>query len=220
VFVDDVRIATPLIVAYLVGGVPWSLIIGKRFYGVDPRQHGSGNLGATNVMRTLGVRAAAVVLALDIGKGALAVAIAMLFCPPSVTGNARDWLLIGVSMAAVLGHTYSPYIRFKGGKGVATAAGAVAVAMPRVWLLLFITFVAVVAVSRMVSLGSIVVAVEFPILVAWIYQGHPAFLIFAVVASTFVIWRHRGNIARIYRGEESKLSWSRRGEAISKDSED
>jgi len=220
VLLDAIRITTPLIVAYLVGGIPWSLIIGRRFYGVDPREHGSGNLGATNVMRTLGVKAAVVVLALDIGKGALAVALGMLFCPPSVTGDTRDWLLIGTAMAAMLGHTYSPYIRFKGGKGVATAAGAIAVVMPKVWLLLFVTFVLVVAVSRMVSLGSIVVAIEFPMLVAWIYQGRAAFLIFALVGSAFVIYRHRANIVRIYRGEESRLSWNRRGEAVTKDSED
>lgn len=217
---DSVRIAIPLVVGYLVGGIPWSLIVGKKFYNVDPRDHGSGNLGATNVLRTLGVRAAAVVLALDIGKGALAVAVAMLFCPPSVTGAARDWLLIGVAMTSVLGHTYSPYIRFKGGKGVATAAGAIAVVMPHVWLPLLFTFVAVVAVSRMVSLGSVLVAIEFPLLVMWVYQGRTAFLIFAVVAASFVIYRHRQNIVRISRGEESRLSWSRRGEAVTKDSED
>jgi len=214
-----VRIAVPLVVAYLVGGIPWSLIIGKRFFGIDPRQHGSGNLGATNVLRTVGVRAAVVVLLLDIGKGALSVVVGMLFCPPTVTGNARDWVLIGVAMAAVLGHMYSPYIRFRGGKGVATAAGAVLVVMPLVWPILFLSFALVVALSRMVSLGSVIIAIEFPVLVWLLYPGRPAFQIFSVVAAVMVVFRHRSNIGRIYRGEESKISWSRRGEAVNGDSE-
>jgi len=213
------RIAAPLVVGYLVGGIPWSLIIGKRFFGIDPRQHGSGNLGATNVLRTVGVRAAVVVLLLDIGKGALSVVVGMLFCPPTVTGNARDWVLIGVAMAAVLGHMYSPYIRFRGGKGVATAAGAVLVVMPLVWPILFVSFALVVALSRMVSLGSVIIAIEFPVLVWLIYPDRPAFKIFSVVAATMVVFRHRANIGRIYRGEESKISWSRRGEAVNRDSE-
>lgn len=214
------RIAAPFVVAYLVGGIPWTLIVGKHFYGIDPRLHGSGNLGATNAYRLLGLRAAIIVLALDIAKGALAVAIAMLFCPPTVTGDARDWVLIGVGMAAVLGHMYSPYIRFRGGKGVATAAGAIAVVMPLVWPILFVSFAATLALSRMVSLGSIVVALEFPVLVWIFYPGHEAFLAFAVVGATLVILRHRTNIVRISRGEESKISWSGWGKPSEEDSED
>ncbi len=214
------RIAAPFVVAYLVGGIPWSLIVGKRFYGIDPRLSGSGNLGATNAYRTLGARAAIIVLALDIAKGALAVALAMLLCPPTVVGNARDWVMIGVAMTAVLGHMYSPYIGFKGGKGVATAAGAIAVVMPLVWPILLLTFLAVVAIWRMVSLGSIVIAVEFPLLVWAFYPDHAAFLVFAVVGATLVIFRHRANIARIYRGEESKISWGGWGKPPTRDPED
>jgi glycerol-3-phosphate acyltransferase PlsY len=214
-----VRIGAPFIVAYLLGGVPWTLIVGKRFYGIDPRQHGSGNLGATNAYRLLGLRAAIIVLALDLAKGAVSVAVAMLFCPPSVTGEARDWALIGVAMAAILGHMYSPYIRFKGGKGVATAAGAIAVVMPLVWVPLLLSFVAAVYLSRMVSVGSIVVALEFPLFVWLFYRGHTAFMVFAFVGSALVLFRHRSNIVRIYRGEESKISWSGWG-GPRRDSED
>ena len=219
-FVTILRIGVPFVVAYLVGGIPWTLIVGKTFYGIDPREHGSGNLGATNAYRLLGLRAAIIVLALDLAKGAAAVALAMLFCPPTVTGDARDWVLIGVAMAAMLGHMYSPYIRFRGGKGVATAAGAIAVVMPAVWPLLLITFVATVAISRMVSLGSILVAIEFPILVWLFYPGHEAFLVFAAVGSVLVLFQHRANIVRIYRGEESKISWSGWGGPKREDSED
>ncbi len=217
---DILRIAAPFVVGYLVGGIPWALIVGKRFYGIDPRLHGSGNLGATNVFRTLGARAGLAVFALDVAKGAAAVALAMLVCPPSVTGDARDWVLIGVAMSAVLGHSFSPYIRFKGGKGVATAAGTIAVIMPLSWPILFLTFIIVIVTTRMVSLGSIIMAVEFPILTWLLYGDRPAFIVFSLVASVLVIVRHRSNIVRIYRGEESKISLSRRGEAVSKDSED
>lgn len=207
------RIAAPLAVGYLVGGIPFALIVGKLFFGVDPREHGSGNLGATNVFRTLGARAGLAVFALDMGKGALAVALAMLVFPQDITGNARDWLLICVGIAVVLGHSFSPYIRFKGGKGVATAAGVVAVMTPLSWPILFLTFVLVVAIWRMVSLGSIVIAVMFPILTILLYGDRLPLVVFSVIVAVLVIGRHRTNLVRIARGQEPKISLSGRGEA-------
>lgn len=224
------RIAAPLVVGYLVGGIPFSLIVGKRFFGIDPREHGSGNLGATNVFRVLGARPALAVALADVSKGAAAVALAMLVCPPSVTGNARDWVLIAVAMTAVLGHSFSPYIRFRGGKGVATAAGAIAVVMPLTLPFLLLTFVLVIYLGRIVSLASIVVAVEFPLLTLWLYRDRPALLVFSAVAAALVIARHRTNIMRIAHGQENKISFSGRGqlsnvllkkdETVSEDSED
>jgi glycerol-3-phosphate acyltransferase PlsY len=211
---DVLRIAAPFVVGYLVGAIPWSLIIGRRFFDVDLRERGSGNLGATNVFRELGTRAALSVLVLDVGKGALAVALAMLVCPPTVTGDARDWVLIGVAMTAVLGHSFSPYIRFRGGKGVATAAGAIAVVMPYAWPILFLTFVTIVVATRIVSLGSIIIAIEFPVLAWLLYGDRPALVVFAVVAAILVVGRHNSNIGRIVRGEERKISIRRRGEAL------
>lgn len=214
------RIAAPLVVGYLIGGIPWGVVIGRRFFGIDPREHGSGNLGATNVFRTLGLRAGIAVFALDIAKGAAAVVLGMLLCPPEITGNARDWVLISVAMSAILGHTFSPYTRFRGGKGVATAAGAIAVMMPVACAILFATFVVVVLVSRMVSLGSIVIAVEFPLLTLLLYGDRPALIVFSVIAAVLVIVRHWSNIGRIVKGEENKISLSRRGEAVSGSEED
>lgn len=208
------RIAAAHVVAYLLGGIPWSLIIGRRFFGIDPRDHGSGNLGATNTLRVLGARAGAAVFALDIAKGAAAVAMAMLIVPPGVLDPVwRDWVLIGAGMAAIVGHSYSPYAKFAGGKGVATAAGAIAVLMPLAWPILFLSFVLVVALSRMVSLGSVLIAIEFPLLILALYRDRPAFVTFAFVAAALVVWRHRANIGRIIRGEESKISLSSRGSA-------
>lgn len=209
------RIAAAHVVAYLLGGIPWSLIIGRRFFGIDPRDHGSGNLGATNTLRVLGARAGAAVFALDIAKGAAAVAMAMLLVPSGVLDPVfRDWVLIGAGMASIVGHSYSPYVKLAGGKGVATAAGAIAVLMPLAWPVLFLSFVLVVVLSKMVSLGSVLMAIEFPVLILLLYRDRPAFVTFAFVAAALVLWRHRANIGRIIRGEESRISLSDRGSAI------
>lgn len=216
---DIVRVAAPYLVGYLVGAIPFSLIVGKRFYGVDLRQHGSGNLGATNTFRTLGARAGLAVFALDVAKGAGAVALSMLLCPKSIIGDARDLVMVGVAAAAILGHSYSPYIRFKGGKGVATAAGAIAVMMPLAWPILFLSFLAIVAASRMVALGSVIIAIEFPVLMWLMYPDRRVFLAFAIPIALFVIWRHRTNIVRIARGQENRISLSGRGVAKRTDGE-
>lgn len=207
-----------LALAFLIGAIPWSLIIGKRFYGVDPREHGSGNLGATNVFRLLGARAGIVTLLLDAAKGALAVVIAGLVVKlSSYPQEAQDWFQVLAMMAAVLGHSYSPYIGFKGGKGVATSAGALAVLTPLAILIELGVFVLVVASSRMVSLGSVVVAFTYPVLVLMLYPGRLPITITIFVLAALVIWRHRTNIVRIARGEERRISFSERGEAISRE---
>ncbi len=122
-----VRIVAAAVVSYLVGGISWAYIIGKRFYGIDVRLHGSGNLGATNVFRTLGAKAAIATLVLDVAKGAAAVGFAWWLVPVATYGEtAHTWAMIAATMAAILGHSYSPYIGFRGGKGIATAAGRTA----------------------------------------------------------------------------------------------
>lgn len=209
------RIALAHVVAFFLGAIPFALIVGRRFYGVDPRDHGSGNLGATNVFRVLGARAGAAVFALDIAKGSAAVGVCMLLVPAGlVAPEYRDWFLIGSALAAIVGHSYSPFVGFRGGKGVAAAAGGIAVLMPLAWPILFLSFLVIVATTRMISLGSILIAIEFPILMLVLYPDRPAFLVFALLAAAFVIWRHRSNIGRIFRGEESKISLSRRGSAV------
>jgi acyl phosphate:glycerol-3-phosphate acyltransferase len=208
------RIAVIVATAYLVGGISWALIIGKRFYRIDVREHGSGNLGATNVFRTLGAKAAIVTLVLDMAKGSVAVGIAWWLVPTATFGeSAHTWAMILATMAAILGHSYSPYIGFKGGKGVATAAGALLVFTPYPWPCMLGTFIVVVAASRMVSLGSVVVALEYPPFCLVFYPGNWTVFGFACLAAGLVIWRHRANIVRIWRREEPKRSFSRRGSA-------
>jgi acyl phosphate:glycerol-3-phosphate acyltransferase len=206
------RVAIILVVAYLLGAIPFAVIVGRLFYHVDVRQHGSGNAGATNTMRVLGLKAGLAVLLLDGLKGVAAVLFAILVHPEYLSATAYDWVLIGASFAAVLGHSYSPYLSFAGGKGVATASGALLVVMPAVWPILLVVFVLVVGLSRMVSLGSVVIAALFPVLVLVFYGDRLAFVTFSLVATSLVIWRHRSNIARIARGEEAKISLDR-GEA-------
>jgi acyl phosphate:glycerol-3-phosphate acyltransferase len=208
------RLAAVSACAYLVGGIPWALIIGRRFYGVDVRTEGSGNLGATNVLRVLGLKAAAATFALDVAKGAGAVGLAVFLVPTADFGPvAHEWAMIIATMAAILGHSYSPYIGFKGGKGVATAAGALLVLTPYPWPILLLTWLLVVALFRMVSLASVVVAIEYPLLCVWFYPGDWLLIGFAFVAAALVIWKHRGNIMRIVRGQEPRVSFSQRGSA-------
>lgn len=211
------RIVVVLLVSYFIGAIPFAVIVGRAFYKVDVREHGSGNAGATNVLRVLGWQAGVAVLLLDALKGVAAVLFAMWVHPLHLGSTAYDWVLIGASFAAVLGHSYSPYLRFAGGKGVATAAGALLVVMPAAWPILFVTFASVVAISRMVSLGSVVIATLFPVLVLFFYSDRPALITFSLVAASLVIWRHRTNIARIARKEEAKISWSREQSAMHKE---
>lgn len=204
-----------LVVAYLIGGIPWSLVIGKRFFGIDPREHGSGNLGATNVLRLMGVRAAIATMALDIAKGAVAVGIARLLVPQATFGQtASDWVAVGAALAAVLGHVYSPYIRMKGGKGVATSAGGLIVLTPLAAIIELVIFVGLVVSVRIVSVASVVIALVYPPLVWWLYEGNVPYTVTAFALATLVIWRHRANLGRIVRGEEPRISLRDRGNAL------
>ncbi|MDY0088057.1 MAG: glycerol-3-phosphate 1-O-acyltransferase PlsY [Coriobacteriia bacterium] len=210
-----------LAVSYLLGAIPFAVIVGRIFFHVDIRTHGSGNAGATNVMRVLGVKAAIAVLALDMLKGAAAVCLAFSWPPAQLSSTGKDWVLIGAALAVVLGHMYSLYIGLGGGKGVATAAGAMLPIMPLGWCILLGTFIFVVVLSRMVSLGSIVMAAVFPVVTLALYPEHSALVTFSFVAAVLVIWRHRANIGRIVRGQEAKIDFRRpTGPGSSSDRED
>jgi len=207
-----IRFIGVVVVAYLLGGIPFALIIGLRFYDIDVRKHGSGNLGATNVFRALGAKAASATLLLDLLKGSAAVGFAYVVFAGQ-TELLREWAMIAATIAAVAGHSYSPYIRFSGGKGVATAAGALLVLTPAPWPFLLGTFIIVVLLFRIVSLGSVIIAVEYPLLCLLFYPGDWPIIGFSFGIAALVIWRHRTNIVRIVRGEESKISFRGRGSA-------
>lgn len=198
-----------LVPAYLIGAIPFALIVGRVFFHCDLRQRGSGNLGATNTFRELGVVAGVLVLALDMAKGAAGVAVAAygvrFLAPGGATADIGAFQLLAM-FAVIAGHIYSPYLGFRGGKGVAAAAGALLFLMPMVAILLLLGFAALVVVFRMVSLASVLATAAFPVL-SWAFYSHDlAAVVLTVLATVLVIWRHRGNISRIIRGVEPKLT--------------
>ncbi len=185
------------IIGYLLGCIPSGLFIGRWFCGIDIREHGSKNIGSTNVFRTLGPKPAALVLLADMAKGMLAVYIGGLF------QSGEGALLLG-GIAAIMGHNYPVFLGFKGGRGVATGLGVVLVLMPLVTAIVFAIWAAIVYMTRYVSLGSIVAAALVPVL-AWSFSYPWQFTIFGGVAALFIIIRHRENIQRLLNGTESKI---------------
>ena len=194
--------ALAIALAYVVGSIPAAYIAG-RMRGVDLRKHGSGNLGATNVIRVLGTKIGLAVFAFDVAKGALPT----LLLPRVVTGSASPELVaIACGIAAIVGHTRPVFLRFgRGGKGVATAAGVFLALAPVPTLLVLVVFAVVLLSSGYVSLGSLLSATMLPILIAvTLGPRSPVFALSALVA-TFVFWTHRANIARLRSGEEHRF---------------
>jgi len=189
-------------IAYVAGSLPSAYIAGKA-RGVDLRKHGSGNLGATNVIRVLGAKIGLVVFAFDVAKGALPV----LLLPRYVVSTTPTvWIAIGCGIAAILGHTRPVFLLFRrGGKGVATAAGVFLALAPVQTLLTLIVFAVVLLTSGYVSLGSLISASLLPVLIAvTLGVRSPVFVLSALVA-VFVFWTHRANIGRLRRGEEHRF---------------
>jgi acyl phosphate:glycerol-3-phosphate acyltransferase len=185
--------------AYLVGAIPFSFLIAKM-RGVDIRTVGSGNIGATNLARAFGAVPGTVGLLLDATKGSGAVLLARW-----VLGDAAGPAVeAAAGVLAVLGHSFTPFLRFRGGKGVATGAGVFLVLIPRALLVALALFLAVVLVSRMVSLGSVAASVALPLL-AYVQDAERAFVLAAVVVGGLVVVRHRENLRRIVRGAEPRL---------------
>ena len=185
--------------AYLLGSVPTSYLVARLAAGVDLRTVGSKNLGATNLFRLLGLKAAAPVAAFDVAKGAAPV-LAYL----ALTREPSWWALV-VGAAAVLGHVFSPFVGFKGGKGVATAAGVFLAYLPAAIGAAAVVWVGLVAATGYVSLGSVAAAVTLPVWARLLYPGRDtAFWVTAAVA-LFVVFNHRSNIRRLLAGTESRF---------------
>ena len=186
--------------SYLLGAVPTSYWVGRAVYRIDLRRHGSGNLGATNVYRVLGWRAALPVMLVDVAKGFVPA-----FVFPRIDEEAWTWAL-AYGTAAVLGHVYSVFVRFRGGKGVATSAGVLLGLAPRAVLVGFVVWALIVFTTRIVSLGSVVAALTIPAVV-WLSPGDGGrpLLGFTVALAAFVVWAHRANLVRLARGEEHRF---------------
>ncbi len=186
-----------IIAAYLIGSVPFAWLLSRRWSATDLRRVGSGNLGAANVLRALGIRAGVLVAILDAGKGAASVALAMRMSPGSVAPAAAGF-------AAIVGHIYPVWLKFKGGKGVATACGVFSVLTPlAVPPSLLVFFVAVWA-SRYISLGSILASIALPS-IAYATGASAASRAAAIASAALILFRHRGNLTRLRGGTERRL---------------
>lgn len=192
--------AVAVVAAYLLGSIPFAYLAG-RMKGVDIRTVGSKNVGATNVFRTLGRGIGLAVMALDIAKGLVAVLLAK--------GITDPYWDIAAAAAAILGHVFPVWLRFTGGKGVATAGGTILALTPIPALIVLVIWFVVVALTRYVSLGSILAAVAFPPLLLAFREPWPL-VAFGTVAAAVVVWRHRANIQRLRAGNELRLNLGRR----------
>jgi len=192
--------AVLLVLAYLVGSIPFGVIVGKVFYGVDVRQHGSGNVGTTNVFRVLGKKAGVVVMIADILKGFIPALIAVQLFDP--------WPAIFIAAAPEVGHMYSIFLRGSGGKGVATGAGIVLALVPVIFLICLLVWIAVILTTRYVSLASLVAAALVPLLTLLLSEPVP-YKIAGLLVTIIIFWAHRGNIGRLLKGTEHRatLPW-------------
>lgn len=192
-----------LIAAYAVAAVPWGVVLGTLFSGVDLRGYGSGSIGTTNALRVLGWRISVAVFLLDFLKGLLPVIIGRAF-------GLSDWLVALVGVATVAGHCWSPYIRFRGGKGVATGAGAAFGLFP--WLLVLVPImIGTVAVTRYVSLGSILTSVSASAIGLFlVLMGNASWAFWLAITgmSAIILYKHRGNIQRLLSGTERRIGES------------
>jgi glycerol-3-phosphate acyltransferase PlsY len=186
-----------LLLAYLLGSIPFALLVARHYGGVDPRVSGSGNVGAANVLRTTNKRIGTLVLLLDVGKGAAAVTVAR-------AAGAGDIGTAGAAFAAVVGHIYPIWLKLRGGKGVAVACGAFGVLAPVATALAAVLFAIVVWTTRYVSLGSVVATAALaPLADA---AGAPPFVVLAAAASAaLIIFRHRSNLLRLVRRTERRI---------------
>lgn len=190
------QIIVILITAYILGSIPFSLIIARLSKGIDVRSSGSGNVGATNVLRTVGKKEAAIALTGDILKGTLSVWMAIIFL--------QDFWVGVTAILVVLGHVFPVFSGFKGGKGVATSLGALIVIVPSAVIIAVFTWILVLVISRLASLASIIASLAMPF-ICWSLKTPVSFIMAAVVTSVIILLKHTGNMKRIYNGTESRV---------------
>lgn len=202
------------LLAYAIGSINFSVIISKKYAGFDVREKGSGNAGTTNMLRSVGKKAAAVTLICDILKGVVAIIIALI--AGKIAKNTDQALLVQIAgIAVILGHTYPIFFGFKGGKGVATSLGILIMTNWQIGLICLLFAVIIMVFSKMVSMGSVGAAILFPILTLFIQNHYIVqasgfkYFIYSVIVAAIIIFNHRSNIKRILNGTENKLSFSK-----------
>lgn len=195
------RPALVIIIAYLIGSIPFGYLVVRHRVGDDIRETGSGGTGATNVSRRAGKAAGVFTLVLDALKGSVAVLLARVL---ATDGPNADWIVAAAAIATIVGHIFPVWLGFRGGKGVATGVGVFLILAPIALLCAGVLFVAIVFFTRYVSLGSITAAATIPLFV-WLLSTTQPLLIAAIVGALLIIFAHRGNIGRLARGTEARI---------------
>jgi len=195
-----------IIVAYLIGSIPTSVWVSKHFFGIDIRDYGSGNAGATNTFRVLGSKWGSFVMLVDVIKGVVATSLYLLL-PHYLTNELHQTnFMLGLGLAAVLGHIFPIWANFKGGKGVATLLGMAVAIQPIVAACCIAVFLSVLFLTRFVSLSSVLAGIAFMVFILFVFNEQPTFYrIFAVMVALMVVLTHQKNIGRILKGTESKV---------------
>ncbi len=188
-----------LLLAYCIGSISSSTLIGKWIAHIDIREHGSGNAGATNTLRVLGLKLALLVLAIDIFKGMVAIFLAWWL------GHGDPWLTYGAGLAVIVGHNWPVFFQFRGGKGVATTIGVLALLMFIPAALAGVIAITLVILTRYVSLGALTFTILTPIFAALLEPAKPSAIVFASVVAALSIYRHRQNIERLVKGQENRI---------------
>lgn len=204
------------VIAYLIGSVNFSILISKKVAGFDLREKGSGNAGTTNVLRTVGKGAAIVTLILDILKGVVAILIALLY--NKIIPELNGAILVQIAgIFVILGHTFPIYFGFKGGKGVATALGILITTNYQIGLICLVFALLLIALTRMVSAGSLASAILFPVLTLFLSKENfivPGnYFIYSIIIAIIIIFNHRSNIKRLLNGTENTISFKKKKEA-------
>ena len=189
------------LIAYVLGSIPNGLWLGKALWHTDLREHGSHNIGATNAWRIIGKKAGVSIFLLDMVKGVIGAGLGIFYAGSPLAG-----VLCGI--LAVIGHSWSIFLGFKGGKSVSTGLGVLMMLMPKVAFIVFLVWLAVVFVTQYVSLGSIIGAALVPVL-AYIFSMPMEYFVFGVLAAVFIIYRHKANIDRLLHGRENKIKSAR-----------
>jgi len=202
-------IVLAIILSYFLGSIPTSYIMGRLLRGIDLREYGSGNVGATNAFRVLGLAPGLIVLLIDILKGLLAILLISRLALKGPTPN--EWIKVFCGIAAIGGHNWTIFLKFKGGRGVATSIGVFFALVPQAIGIALVVGLVVIALSHYVSLGSLSGAVLFPILVAFLpFEWPLPYFWLALLAALLVIIKHIPNIKRLIKGKENRLSFRRK----------
>ena len=199
------------IIAYLIGSINFSVIFSKKFAGFDVREKGSGNAGTTNMLRSVGKKAAAITLICDILKGVVAILIAILLGNLFNAQN-KSLLVQFAGIAVVIGHTFPVFFGFKGGKGVATSLGILIMSNWEIGLICLAVGITLIALTKMVSVGSCSAAILFAVLTYFIHDNYivsegSGYLVYSIVLALLILINHRSNIVRLLQGKENKISF-------------